>query len=996
MRNRLGLLTTLLMLLAAAGLTAQQRTIRGNVTDEVTAAPVAFAQIAVRGTDIGTVGDEDGNFALQNVPSGAITLVITRIGYLSVEVPVAAGQNSVNAQMTVDYLQVEELVVTGRAAAVQRINLPNAVETVSADELDEVPQQTIDQALQGRVSGAIVASNSGAPGGGLQINLRGSSSVNAAAEPLYVIDGIIVSNIGIPSNQNEITDASGGSNPSLDQDVIQNRIADINPNDIANIEILKGASAAAIYGSKASNGVVIITTKRGQAGPARVRLGLNGGFFDLSNTLGARVFGDVEEAVSAWGEAARGIFQPGVVFDNEKAIAGRNDLSYDLSGSVSGGTENLSYFGSGLWRNDEGIIQNTGFEKQSARVNLRTEVGSRARVNINTNVIHSLAERGITNNGNNSISYWMVFPFTPNFIDLRRGSGGGFPRNPFVLGGSNPLQTAALVDNQEDVWRLITSANVDVDLIQTERHRVGLLTNVGVDFFAQQNRIFSPPEAFFEDVDGLLGTVSLGNTDNLNFSVGVNGVWEFQVSDDFTANTSVGLQYERRDIQISRTVGRDLTGGKDKTDAAVVTALVENQAEIEDFGFYVQEQILTLNDRLLLVGSVRFDQSSANGDPTKVFVYPKGAVSYRIPTEGFLDEVKLRGAFGQTGNQPLCSPREGCQKFTSLRLDNNIEGIGGLQLEGTVGDPNLKPERMTEFEGGVDLTAWDGRATLDATAYVQNITDLILERTTAPSTGFVDQIINGGELRNWGIELGLGLTPVRSSGLTWISRTTFFFNRSEVTQLDVPAFEADAGFGLVLGGFFIEEGESLTQIVGVDADCTGPGAPKAECRSQAGLAKLGDTEPDFSMAFTNELRAGGFSLYSLFEWRKGQSIVNLTQLLYDLGANSPDQNEPGGGADRGAQLGAFAAPWTQSGSFLKAREVSLTYELPESTTASLFGGFFDRVRLRLSGRNLFTITDYVGLDPEVSNFGNQQVGRSVDVAPFPPSRSFWFGIDLNL
>lgn len=998
MRHRVGLITTVFLLLGAVGLSAQQRTIRGTVTDAASGGPVTFPQVSVKGTQIGAIGDENGNFVLQRVPAGEVTLVITRIGYRSQEVAVAAGASTANVTLAVDYLQVEELVVTGRATETARINLPNSVETVSGEELEEVPQETIDKALQGRVTGAVIASNSGAPGGGIQLNLRGSSSVNAASEPLYVIDGVVVSNVGIPSNQNEITDASGGSNPSLDQDVIQNRIADINPDDIASIEILKGASAAAIYGSKASNGVVIINTKRGQAGRTRVRLSAQGGFFDLSNTLGSRVFASEEEAVSTFGPDAADYFQPGVVYDNEERLAGRNDFSFNLNGSVSGGSDALSFFGSGQWRNEEGIIANTGFDRQSGRINLTTNLGDRATINLNTNVIRTDARRGITNNGNNSISYYMVLPGTPNFIDLSANEEGVFPQNVFALGGSNPLQTAALVDNEEVVWRMISSASADVDLFQTDRHRVSILANLGADFFNQENRIYSPPEAFFEPVDGFLGTVSQSNSDNLNLAMGANAVWEWNATDDITATTSFGLQYEKQDITINRTVGRDLTGGKDKTDAAVVTSIVENAAEIEDFGFYVQEELLTMNDRLLLVGAARFDQSSANGDPTKIFVYPKAAASYRIPMEGLFDEVKVRAAVGQTGNQPLCEPRTGCQKFTSLRLDNNIEGIPTFQLEGSVGSDFLEPERMTEFEAGVDLTGLDGRGTLELTGFIQNIDNLILERTTAPSTGFANQFINGGALRKWGIESALALTPVQTEDLTWISRTSFFFNKSEVTRLDVPAFEADAGFGLVLGGFFIEEGSSLTQIVGVESACTADPAtddPALECRSVPGLAKQGDTEPDFTMTFSNEVRYKDLSLYGLLEWRKGQDVINLTQLLYDFSANTADFTEPGGGAERLEVFGSSARPWTQSGSFLKAREISLTYDLPSSVAGSLFGGFFDSIRLRASARNLFTITPYEGLDPEVSNFGNQQVGRSIDVAPFPPSRSFWLGIDVG-
>ncbi len=1021
MRNRLGLLTTLFMLLSAAGLAAQQRTIRGNVTDEVTAAPVAFPQVAVRGTSIGTVGDENGNFALQGAPSGAITLVVTRIGYRSVEVPVAAGATTATVQMTVDYLQVEELVVTGRATEARRINLPNAVESIRGEQLQEVPQQTIDKALQGRVTGAVVASNSGAPGGGLQLNIRGSSSVNAAAEPLYIIDGVVVSNIGIPSNQNEITNAAGGSNPSLQQDALQNRIADINPDDIESIEVLKGASAAAIYGVKASNGVVIITTRRGEVGPPRLRGSFMGGYFDLSNKLGTRVFGDVEEAVETLGETGRDFFQQGVTYDHEEALAGRNAFSFDASASVSGGADNgLQYFGSGTWKNDEGIIENTGFERESGRVNLRTGLG-RADININTSVMRSVAGRGLTNNDNAQTSYFMTLSATPGIIDLSQQADGTFPRNEFVGNGSNPIQTAALMENEEEVWRLMTSANVDVGLIENDQHRVNLVTTAGVDFFSQSNRIFSPPALHFEGFDGKPGTALQSNSDNLNFNVNVNGIWRYTPgAGGTTFTTSAGFNYDRTELQISRLIGRDLTGGKNKVDAAVEVQIRENQAQIEDFGFFLQEELLTMDNRLLVTGMVRFDQSSANGDPSELFIFPKGAISYRFPDlGGIFDEVKLRAAVGQTANQPLCDPRDGCQKFTSLVLDRNIEGIGGFALEGTVGGGDaLQPERMTEFEGGVDITAFDGRATLELTGYVQNVDDLIIEATTAPSTGFVDVIFNGGELRNYGFETALGVTPIASPKFTWVSRTSFFLNRSEVTRLDVPAFEADAGFALFLGGFFIEEGSSLTQIVGTDPDCTGAGTPNESCRSLAGHAKIGNSDPDFNMGFTNSFNLGGnLELFTLFEWRYGQEVINLTELLYDDALNSADfgsvdqlftlLDDPTYDASdchpdcNGAQrLAGFANGWSQSytqpASFLKAREISLSYTLPESFTASFLGGLFSRARIRASARNLFTITNYNGLDPEVSNFGSQQVGRAIDVAPFPPSRSLWLGIDFNL
>lgn len=1010
MKWRLCLVTGTFVLLGVTGIAAQERTIRGTVTDDATGEPVSFPQISVRGTDIGTIGAEDGRFALTGAPPEAVTLVIQRIGYRRTEVPVSAGQTSVEVRLVTDLLQVEELVVTGRATAVARRNLAHAVETIGGEVLAEVPQSSIERALQGRLTGAIVSSNSGAPGGGLQVSLRGASSINAASEPLYVVDGVIVSNAVISNNAGALTAATG-----TNQDNSVNRIVDINPNDIENIEILKGASAAAIYGSKASNGVVVITTKRGQPGTPRVSLSFRGGFFDLSNTLGFREFGSADEAAAVFGEIGRQVWleNDGRNLDPERQLANRNDFSFDASGNVSGGTaDGLSYFAALSWKEDQGVIETTGFEKQSGRVNLTTSAG-RARIDVQASVTHTLSDRGLSNNDNSQTSYYMVFAATPSFVDLRRSADGTFPRNPFVGNGSNPLQTAALLENREDVWRFISSANLTVPLIEKERDNIRLVASGGADVFTQTNRLFSPPDLHYEDQDGLLGKLILSNSDNFNANLNLSGVWEHTLSSGLRSTSSLGFQFERTALNTSRTISDDLTGGKDKIDAGTQIQVREHRQQVEDFGFYVQEELLALDERLLLTAAIRFDQSSANADESQVFAYPKGSISYLFPDlGGLLNDVKLRAAVGQTGNQPLFG-----QKFTSLGLDQNIGGIPGFIQEPAVGSDDVRPERMTEIEAGIDVTGWDGRATLELTGFWQRITDLLLQRAVSPSTGFNQITFNGGRMRNMGLEMALGLTPVRSADFTWVSRTSFFANRSKVLELPVPPFSPEgSGFGLSLGMGFIEEGASMTQIVGTDPTCadgaqpTGADQRARTCTSVPGLAKLGDGNPDFTLSFSNDLSVGDFQLFSLLEWRQGQDVVNLTEFLFDLFSNSNDFVDPDGtismvnechpncsGQERfNGFVNNFARQFVQSASFLKLREISLSYEVPTETVSRWFGGFFTEVRLTASGRDLFTVTPYAGLDPEVSNFGNQQVGRNVDVAPFPPSRSVWFGVDVRL
>jgi len=392
---------------------------------------------------------------------------------------------------------------------------------------------------------------------------------------------------------------------------------------------------------------------------------------------------------------------------------------------------------------------------------------------------------------------------------------------------------------------------------------------------------------------------------------------------------------------------------------------------------------------------LRAERTSANGDPDKYFFYPKAAASFRfIRPLAALEEVKLRAAWGQSGNQPLFG-----QKFTPLTGTQNIEGLPGLLVTGIAGDPNIQPERQSEIEAGTDISLFKGRGSFELTLYQRNITDLLLERTLAPSTGFTDQIFNGGELRVRGIELGVAATPVEAGGVTWITRATYAANRSKVIDLPVPSFRT-GGFGTGLGAFQIEEGGSATQIVanaGLEDD------------GDLIIEKVGDANPDFKISFLNDVTIGPFSVAALLDWQKGSDIINLTRLLYDFGANTVDYDQNprterianidtnGTEGERRLQrfLGGDTRPYIEDGSYIKLREVAVAYRVPASVVNSLFRGSVNDFTIRFSGRNLLTMSDYTGLDPEVSNFGNQAIARNIDVAPFPPSRSFWVAFDVN-
>lgn len=966
---------------------AQTRTVTGTVTDAQTGEPLEGARILVRGTALGTTTVAGGRFTLRVAPEGALVLNVRRIGYQPATINLGTGQNEVTASLTRDLLHLSDVVVTGQATVVDRRNLAHAVATVNQEDVSRVSAQSVEHALQGKVAGAVISSNSGAPGGGVQMRMRGVTSINASADPLYVVDGVVMSNVAIPSNQNAVTRSTGGSNPNLTQDGQVNRIADLNPNDIENIEVLKGASASAIYGSRASNGVVIITTRRGRAGGRVVNATQRVGFSAISNTLGSRTFESEAEAVAVFGPAAADHFTPGVVYDQEKELAGRKPLSTESVIDMSGGDDNTRYFLSGLWKNDEGIIDNTGFQKQGIRANLNRDFGARINLNVNMNLLRTVAQRGLTNNDNSSVSFWMALPFTPSFVDLRELSDGSFPVNPFVA--SNPLQTAALMKNDETVWRSITAGRLTFSAIEKPTYALRFAATGGADYFTQKNALLFPPELQFEPIDdGQPGTALLGNSNNLNLNGGINGVFTYTPTGaPFVATTSVGFGGSSRDLEIARIVSRNLVGGLGIVGAGTNVQVTEARQRIEDFGLFAQEELLLLDERLMLTAGVSADRSSANSDTDKLSWYPKVSGSYRlIEPIGALNEVKIRAAFGQSGNQPLYG-----QKFTPLTATQNITGLPGLVVQGTVAALDLRPERQREIEGGADITFARGLGALEVTGFRKDITDLLLQRTLAPSSGFGLEIFNGGKMRTTGLEVGLSLVPIQSARTEWVFRTTFFRTRSKIVELPVPSFRT-GGFGTSLGSFEIQEGKSPTQIVGNDTLPDGTGIVRA----------IGDATPDFNMSFTNDIRFGNFSLYGLLDWQSGGDLINLTKFLYDLGSNTADYADPitvdgqptTVGARRLAIWPRQTGTYVEDASFMKLRELTLSYRIP-ARMVSRMGRGLRSAQLSLSGRNLLTFTDYTGLDPEVSNFGNQPIARNIDVAPFPPSRSFWLSLSLG-
>lgn len=984
--RRLIAAATIVLLAASPALSQSTGTVTGQVLEISTERPLVGAQVSIAGTGLGTLTNEAGRYLLANVPAGPVTVRIQMIGYETQEqsATLAEGETvTLDFQLEQQAIALDEVVVTGRVTGTSRRNLANAVATVNADELTNVPAQTIEGALQAKVPGINIFSNNGAPGGGMKVELRGITSIIGSSQPLYVVDGVIVSNASVPSGQSMLVNAADAEGA---EDNAPNRIADLNPNDVESITVLKGASAAAMYGSKASNGVILIETRDGAYGAGtsfsiRQRMG----FSSVSNTLGLRRFETESAVVDAFGEEALPYWKPGEFFDHEAELSDRNPINYETSVSMRGGTGNTRYYVSGLNRHDGGVVLNTGYDKRSLRVNIGHRFGSFAELSVNTSAVRAETRRGITNNDNRSISYWMAMPTTPSFLNIRQNPDGSYPLNPF--GSSNVLETANEVEKEEEVNRFIGSAELTLTPLSTGTHELRLMALAGIDYFSLKNGSYAPPGLEFELAYPPAGTSTLGKTDSEQMNAGVNLVHAFTPSVGLSATTALGFQYERRYYDFAMTTAEGLVPGVRNVDTGTNVGLRQDREQVEDFGVYVSENVL-IGDRLYLSAALRADQSSTNADPQEIFYYPRAAASYRfVDLPGFLDEIKLRAAYGQSGNRPLYG-----QKFALLNAEV-LSGLRTLELDGSVAALDLRPERQTEFEGGIDIQMFDGRASLQLTGYQNNITDMLLRRTLAGSTGFNVLFLNGGEMRNRGIEVALQAVPIQSEGWSWTSNTSFYLNRALVIDLPVPAFSPPLDFG-GLGGYRIEEGFSPTAIIG----------SKLVGDSIVTDVRLGESRPDFTMGFGNEVRYRNFSLFGLVDWKHGGLITNLTKWLFDTAKTSADY-----AADctvslceEGETLGEMrfrlypelTGIYLEDAGFVKLRELRLSWDAPLDLVQS-FGGGVQSLRFSLSGRNLLTFTDYTGMDPEVSNFGNQTVSRNQDVAPYPPSRSFWFSVDVG-
>ncbi len=971
---------------------AQRYTLRGVITDARSKEPLPGAVVKLSGTTQGTSTDINGAYTLNlSVAEGSHPILITYTGYKPITRTVLLNQSTVtlNVELSEDALNLDEVVVTGTTVATSKKQLGNAISTVSAKELEGGAATSIDQALAGKVSGAQISQNSGNPAGGISVRLRGNSTISGSSDPLYIVDGVIINN-----SSAELIDLGGYS---------QNRLVDINPADIDRIEIIKGAAGAAIYGSRASNGVVQIFTKKGKSGKPvvsfstqfrsnslRKKVEINEYPFRFANTIASDLTQIPVERYDLQDE----IFE--VAYGTENNI------------SVSGGTDNTQYYLSGGYLGNQGIIKNTDFQRGTTRLRLDQRFNNIISASMGASYTFSGSSE-IPNGGINSAYGALTgFIFGNNFINPYPDPNSGvYPSlAPTGLRRTNPLEAINRFDFTQQTSRFIGDLKLNVEPLPN----LSINYTLGFDNSTQMATGYIPigntsPEhnAGFARKGDRINTL-LNNDLNASYR-GKLGTW-------LESTTSAGATAQTERVNSAIITGTQLSPVSQVASSGASITTSDNRSTINILGFYVQQTFGIMN-KLYLTGAVRNDVSSSFGEENRWQLYPKFSGAYILSEEEFwknsslanvMPSFKLRASYGQSGNLTAIGAYDRFSNYNSVSLP----GLPGVSAPAQYGNPDIKPERQTEKEIGLDVSFLKGRLGLEVSYYDKAVQDLLLPVTLRPSTGYLTQFQNIGNMVNKGFELMLRAVPVESSNFKWNSTIIFSKNKNEVTDIPGGVVTFPGGFGQVaavngypLGAFYAS---AFARTPSGDLLLTPAGFPQRELagRNAAGQPTgapvtrvIGDPNPNWTGSFTNEFSVGkNLSLRMQWDASYGNDVFNFTRRVGDrdlYGGLKGYEAELRGEVPKGTSAALFSIMenWIEDGSYLKFRELSLSYDL---RTAFLNN---NPLRITVSGRNLLSIDDYKGWDPETNAAGQSTAVRGFDFVEVPIPRTIALGLNYS-
>ena len=972
--------------------------IKGKVTDQDNV-PLPGVSIIIKGTSQGIISDIGGNFILTNVPSDAV-LVFSFIGMNTVEIPVD-GKTTVNVKMEQSTIGLEEVVAIGYGT-MKKSDLTGSVSSMKTEDLEAVPVYNMEQSLKTRAAGVRVTQNSGEPGGRIEVRIRGGNSMIGSNQPLYVVDGFAI---------------TGG-------------IDYLNPSDIESIDILKDASATAIYGSRGANGVVIITSKKGKKGQ-KGRIEVNSFFGVQSATkryemLDAKQYAEV---ANAWlvdnGQQPffnlNDVQNPGTDWQDEifqSAPVHNHTITF------SGASEATQYSLSGNYYEQEGIILNSGVKRGSLRLNLDHKVNDWAKLSVNINLSRRAKDQLSVNNGyygNTILSGALAAPPTLPVYD----ENGQYTRieNIYSFGSIDMRNPHIFLDQKNQYLNNSVVGNTTLELKLVEG--LTFKTLLGVEYETYLHETFNPI-IFSNDrgaaSEGMTYRNSFLNENTLNYSKSFDNGHILNVVAGYTYQTYMNRYHsisvsgfannttENYDLSAAETINTPTSGYTDWTLAS-----------------FLGRVNYSLNNKYMFTTSIRADGSSRFGADHKWGYFPSGAFAWRISEEpfmkksGFISDLKLRTSYGVTGNTAL-SPYQSLDRMSSVKYiyGNQADEIGFVPSG--IANSDLKWESTAQFDVGFDLNIIDNRFRFTFDYYLKNTTDLLSSVPLPPSIGFGSILQNIGEIKNQGVEFTVQ-ADILDGNFKWNVAANISTNRNEVVELS----EGNDIYGSGIGNPFYSSiniarvGEPFGVFYGLVEDGLDENGDirYVDMNDDGDINTLdrvilGNPYPDFIYGFNSDCSYKNFSLSIFLEGAQGNDIFwatagshlnsfqRGTNQFADLYGNywTPENPDPNAKYPRISKSTAVGVSdrFIKDGSYLRLKSIKLAYNIPGK---KLGLSWLDGAQVYLSGTNLLTFTKYPGLDPEVSTRGTDDasVGSrlrvGIDESAYPNAKTYAIGLKLN-
>ncbi len=1032
----------LLFGLAFAGLCstpgfAQSRTVSGTVTADETGETLPGVNVLLQGTSTGTVTNIDGNYRI-SVDSDDAVLVFSFIGYEAQQQTVGS-RSEVNVSLGSDVAQLSEVVVTSFGIEQEKEQLGYAVQELQAEELQQAQQPNLVNALQGRVAGVQITNAGGAPGMSSRIIIRGITSLdpNADNQPLFVVDGVPIDNS---------TEESDGTPRGA-----SNRVADLNPNDIESLNVLKGAAATALYGVRAANGAVIITTKKGQAGAVKVNLSSSVGFEQINQypefqeQYGQGFSGNYQPTSfwPSWGApvSAVQVIEPEHQFYDNTRNTMETGMQIDNTVSVSGGSENATFYASFANLQQDGVMPFSDWGRTSVKLSGSASMTDKLDVTGSINYINSGGNRVPHDRMMERLMYWAN---TQDVTDYINPDG---TQNTY--GNTNPIYDARFATYEDNVNRVI--GNVNINYRPTEWF--GIQYRVGTDFYSDQRTEITPGPR------GIAGEQALSST----------GFIEETRITSRDINSTLNLTFNHtfaEKLQATLRLGNDIfdrsrNSLQSRGDDFVIPEFfnLSNTNQLET-GYNLNERrlvgvygdlLLNYDNFLYLNFTGRNDWSSTLPQENRSFFYPSvnlGLVFTEIiDASEFLSYGKIRASYAEVGKD--APPYSTAITYTAPDKFP-LNGVVGFSRNSSFGTPDLKPERTSAIELGTDLRFWNNRLSLDFTYYKQNSRDQIISVPVSNATGFTRLITNAGELENQGIELILGGTPIRTADFSWDVSVNFTRNRNRVVEIreGIETIVLGSQFGYAGSSVTLQliEGEAYGNLYGrsyerfysggapedlttLDRDrpvvVNGAGGDAGFPAINRDQLILGNSQPDWFGGLRNTFNYKGWELSFLIDARMGidqydqfnnfysafgkldyslnrNDVVVFDGVQEDGSANTeevwmgqgvgPDGRDYGAGFYRNYYRGV-SENFVQDASFIKLRNLALGYRLPASWLDSTP---FTAVSLRATVNNIILWTPWNGFDPESFSAGAGGNATAFTGLGYPGVHSMFFTLNVTL